>query len=304
LAKIAVELEQALTQRARNGAPAGLTARMLAQGDGWSVEDVVCTSGPRDRSFEETHGCYRIAVVVAGSFQCRSESGKELMTPGSLLLGNAGECFECGHDHGSGDRCVSFGYSPGLFETLAADAGARGLRAGFPYLRLPPSGGMAALVARVCAGLAAPLPAPVATVWEELSVELAGCALQLTAETQHRATTLAPGAVARVTRAVRMMDRDPSVPLALKDVAQQAGLSTYHFLRVFEQLTGITPYQYLRRARLRNAAVRLAESRAKVLDVALDCGFGDISNFNHAFRAEFGVSPRAYRAQVAPRTVR
>jgi len=49
------------------------------------------------------------------------------------------------------------------------------------------------------------------------------------------------------------------------------------------------------RARLREAAARLVDGSAKVLDVALDCGFGDASNFNHAFKREFGVSPRAFR---------
>jgi AraC family transcriptional regulator len=47
--------------------------------------------------------------------------------------------------------------------------------------------------------------------------------------------------------------------------------------------------------RLRRAAIRLRTERAKILDIALGCGFGDISNFNRSFRAEFGVSPRAYR---------
>jgi AraC-like DNA-binding protein len=47
--------------------------------------------------------------------------------------------------------------------------------------------------------------------------------------------------------------------------------------------------------RLRRAAVRLRNEPAKIVDIALDCGFGDVSNFNRAFRAEFGVSPRAYR---------
>jgi AraC-like DNA-binding protein len=41
--------------------------------------------------------------------------------------------------------------------------------------------------------------------------------------------------------------------------------------------------------------MRLASEPGKILDIALDCGFGDVSNFNRAFRAEFGVSPRAYR---------
>jgi AraC-like DNA-binding protein len=42
--------------------------------------------------------------------------------------------------------------------------------------------------------------------------------------------------------------------------------------------------------------MRLRIEPAKVLDIALDCGFGDVSNFNRAFRAEFGVSPRAWRS--------
>jgi Helix-turn-helix domain len=69
----------------------------------------------------------------------------------------------------------------------------------------------------------------------------------------------------------------------------------FYFLRTFEQLTGITPHQYVRRTRLREAASRLVAETEKVLDVALDCGFGDVSNFNRAFRTEFGVSPRVFR---------
>jgi AraC family transcriptional regulator len=56
-----------------------------------------------------------------------------------------------------------------------------------------------------------------------------------------------------------------------------------------------TPGAAILRARLRDAAARLADAPAKIVDVALDCGFGDVSNFTRAFRAEFGVSPRAYR---------
>src|SRR2546429_8718771 len=66
--------------------------------------------------FEEQHPSFTIAVVVAGTFQYRASLNgpglaEELMTPGSLLLGNAGQCFECGHEHGLGDRCLSFRYS-------------------------------------------------------------------------------------------------------------------------------------------------------------------------------------------------
>jgi AraC family transcriptional regulator len=46
---------------------------------------------------------------------------------------------------------------------------------------------------------------------------------------------------------------------------------------------------------LRRAAMRLIAEPSQVLDIALESGFGDVSNFNHAFRAEFGVSPSRYR---------
>jgi AraC-like DNA-binding protein len=53
------------------------------------------------------------------------------------------------------------------------------------------------------------------------------------------------------------------------------------------------------RARLRQAAERLAASRDRVTDIALDVGFDDLSNFMRSFRAEFGVSPRRYRSAAA-----
>jgi AraC-like DNA-binding protein len=56
-------------------------------------------------------------------------------------------------------------------------------------------------------------------------------------------------------------------------------------------VTGTTPHQYLLRTRLRAAATRLISGTERILDVALDAGFGDMSNFSRAFRTEFGVSP-------------
>jgi AraC-like DNA-binding protein len=92
-----------------------------------------------------------------------------------------------------------------------------------------------------------------------------------------------------------MIQRHPESNLSLARLAQHAGLSPYHFLRIFKRLTGVTPHQYVRRVRIREAATLLLRGKAQVLDIALDCGFGDVSNFNHTFRAEFGVSPLAYR---------
>jgi AraC family transcriptional regulator len=294
LAKIAAELDRALARRALHGTPGRTTGRVLARGDGWVVEDVICTSGPADRPFEEQHSQVAIAIVVAGTFQYRSTNGHALMTPGSMMLGNAGQCFECGHEHGAGDRCISFRYAPEYFEQIATDAGASGAVVDFRTPHLPPLRNSASIVAYACAGLLGLDDVS----WEELGVQLAAAVARLAGRPPRAPTVMPARALARVTQTVRSIERRSSAPLTLRELAAEAGSSPYHFLRTFERLTGLTPHQYLRRARLREAAMRLSVEPAKVIDVAFDSGFADVSNFNRAFRAEFGLSPRVYRATV------
>lgn len=301
MAKIAVGLRQALALRAANGVPGKTNGTILARGEGWSVFDVVCTCGPSDRSFEEQHNQFSIAVVTAGTFQYRAQGGSrerpELMTPGSLLLGSAGQYFECRHEYGLGDRCLAFNYAPEYFARLAADAGIQSGRLEFGVLRLPPLRALSSLVARGCAGLTS----PGSTSWDELGVGLA-CAVVRTARgTSAEGRNEPPGALARVTRIVREIEQRLDGELTLASLAREARLSPFHFLRTFGLITGLTPHQYILRTRLRHAAARLAAEPARVTDVALDCGFGDVSNFNRAFRAEFGVSPRAFRRTWARR---
>jgi transcriptional regulator GlxA family with amidase domain len=107
-------------------------------------------------------------------------------------------------------------------------------------------------------------------------------------------------ALARVIDTLERIDDAPDAALGLQALAEHAGLSPYHFLRTFERATGVTPHQYVLRARLRMAAQRLADMPDKIVDIALACGFADLSNFNRAFRAEFGVAPRAYRKRWRP----
>jgi AraC family transcriptional regulator len=126
-------------------------------------------------------------------------------------------------------------------------------------------------------------------------IQLAANAIQIAQRSVPARVAAKPSSLARVTRVVRMIDNEPSMPHDLRSLAQIARLSPYHLLRTFEELTGTTPHQYLLRARLRRAAIRLRTESARVIDIGLACGFGDISNFNRSFRAEFGMSPRAYR---------
>ncbi len=95
--------------------------------------------------------------------------------------------------------------------------------------------------------------------------------------------------------AIRLVESTRTRPLELKEMAAVAGMSKYHFLRVFRRLTGMTPHQYLISVRLRRAALALTSSRRPVIAVALDAGFGDLSTFNKTFRAAFGLTPTRYR---------
>ena len=289
MGNIAVLLHEACRERERLGVAPGLCASPLAVGEEWAVEDVLCTYRPSDNKFEERHERYRVALVGAGTFDCRGPYGRELLTPGSLLLGNAHDGFECGHEHGTGDRCLAFAYSPHFFERLAFDAGVSGqprLRA----VRVPPVGALAPLVME----LGTAWVARRACDWDELGVRLAAAAVRFAAEPR-RAPRSPANAERGVVRAVRLIERDPVAPLALHELAREARLSRYHFVRVFARVTGLTPHRYLLRARLRRAAVQLATNESRVIDVAMTSGFRDVSNFNHAFKAEFGTTPREHR---------
>lgn len=291
MGKIAVDLDQALARRAASGAAGQASGRPIASGDGWSVEDVICTFGPSDRSFEERHADVSIGVVVAGTFEYRSPQGRALMTPGSLLLGDAGQCFECGHQHAAGDRCVAFRYAPEYFERLAADAGAPRSQRTFRIARIPPLRESAALAGRASTAVVAPADLS----WEELAIRVAGTAIGLARGLPNGRGNAPASAARRVTRSVRDIECHPGERWTLHRLAADAGLSPFHYLRTFQGLTGVTPHQFILRARLREAATRLARETTKVIDVALEAGFGDISNFNRSFRAEFGLAPVAYR---------
>jgi AraC family transcriptional regulator len=253
------------------------------------VSDVVCTSGPQDRPFEEQHNSVLIAVVIEGSFQYRSAAGSEVMAAGSLLLDTPGQCFECGHEHATGDRCVSFQYTPRFFERA-------GVAASFPVHRIPPMAALSSHVveARLAAQSPARLNLPSRLNLEELAHGMAAAALQIVGKTDYERGIPTAADERRISSTLRFIEANLGEPLALKMLADRAKMSEFHFLRTFKHVTRITPHQFILRARLREAAVRLSSTLDEVLEIALDTGFRDLSNFNHAFRAEFGMSPTAY----------
>ena len=105
----------------------------------------------------------------------------------------------------------------------------------------------------------------------------------------------AEATVARIAAACRRIE-GATEPPPLAELATQAGLSTFHFHRLFKAATGLTPKQYAdahRAGRVRDA---LSRADAKVTDAIFDAGFNATGRFYEQAGAVLGMTPRQYRA--------
>jgi AraC family transcriptional regulator len=297
LGKIAGDLRDAVALRARNGMAGTMWSTRIGEGAGWVADDVICTAGPHDRPYEEKHSAVKVAVVIAGAFEYRAPSGRQLLTPGSLLLGNPGECFECGHSHGAGDRCVSFRFERETFEEIASDLGVTKSDRRFGAPSVPVVSNVAREVAKASVAAAS----SDGTDLDEVGFGLASTALKLTAGRGRRVIAPPHRAMVQAAEQVRRIEAEPAGSWTLPRLARDAGQSPFQFLRAFKRVTGVTPHQFVLRTRLRAAALLLIDGPPVISDVASAAGFNDLSNFNHAFRAEFGVAPRIYRERARSR---
>ena len=84
--------------------------------------------------------------------------------------------------------------------------------------------------------------------------------------------------------------------ITLEELCSQSGLQKTAFIRLFRQVTGTTPLQYIIRQRLENARELLEESDLSVTQIAEQCGFSDPFYFSRCFRKHYGVAPREFRS--------
>jgi len=97
-----------------------------------------------------------------------------------------------------------------------------------------------------------------------------------------------------VQRMQAFIDANINRPITLHMLANTAGYSPWHAAKLFKELTGKSPFEYIRTLRLSRAAVRLRDEDVKIVDVAFDFVFDSHEGFTRAFSKQFGLTPQKF----------
>jgi AraC-like DNA-binding protein len=252
-----------------------------------SVSDFRCSAGPGDKPFTEQYRCHSVSYVRKGSFGCQTRGRSFELLAGSILVGYPGDEYVCTHDHacGCGDECLSFFLSPELVETIGDRTEVWRIGAAPPLGELMVLGELAQSAAsgRSDIGL------------DEVGQLFAHRFVEVVSGRSRQPIEIGGRDRRRAVETALWIDANSRRPIDLDAAADQAGISAFHFLRLFAAALGVTPHQYLVRSRLRHAARLLAEEDDSITDIAYDVGFADLSNFVRTFHRAAGVSPRAFR---------
>ena len=261
-----------------------MAATLLDRRPSISVTDFRCEVRPGDPPFVERHGGFDVAYVRKGSFGYRGRAGSSELVAGSVLLGHPGDEYVCTHEHVYGDECLWFQLTPALVDTIGE------------RIEVWRTGGLPPLAELMVLGELAQASADgrSSVGLDEVGMLLAVRVVELAAGRTPR-TALRPCDRRRAVDVAVWIDEHAEEAVDLERAAREAGVSAFHFLRTFRNVLGVTPHQYLIRARLRRAARLLADDDRSITDVAFDVGFGDLSNFVRTFHRAAGVSPRAFR---------
>jgi AraC family transcriptional regulator len=262
-----------------------MVARKVLHRGEISVVDYRCSAGPADRPFVEQHGGFSVSYVRRGSFGYRVRGESFELVAGSILVGYPGDEYVCAHDHTIGDECLSFQLAPSLVDAIGERDHV--FRTGgvppLPELMVLGELAQAAAEGRSEVGL------------DEVGMLFVNRFVEVISGRARRPPRVRAGDRRRAVEAAIWMEERAHEPIDLEGAARAAGLSAFHFLRLFAGVLGVTPHQYLVRSRLRRAARLLADEARSITDIAFDVGFGDLSNFVRTFHRAAGVSPRGFR---------
>jgi AraC-like DNA-binding protein len=262
-----------------------MSSTTLLQRPTLTVSDFRCSAVPGEKPFAELHRCHSISFVRKGSFGYHSRGRSHDLVAGSFLIGFPGTEFVCTHEHVCGDECLSFFFEPELVEAIGDRAEAWQAGAAPPLAELMVFGELAQAAADRQSDIGL----------DEAGHLLAQRFVEVVSGNAKKPARLTARDRRRAVEAALWIEANSRREIELEDAARQAGVSPFHFLRLFSSVLGVTPHQYLVRSRLRRAARHLADDDKPVTDVAYDVGFNDLSNFVRTFHRAAGVSPLKFR---------
>lgn len=234
-----------------------------------------------DQPYEELAKTYTASFVESGTFDLGVRDNAWRVMPGDVMLSHPGMLFRASFQgKGFNDTCLSLTY-------LAANDD------GFDPTRVWEKSGRHVLqqsnrVRYLRWGLqrAVDQGAPMLAEY---------CATAVFSD-----ESAAPGALfserkfdwyaERVHFAREQLDRDFASEFTVSELARSVGMSMFHFTRVFAELVGMPPHQYLLRARLKAARAMLRDGRS-VTETCFACGFSNLSHFSRSFARRFGHTP-------------
>ncbi len=244
-----------------------------------SVSDFRCTAGPGDKPFAEQFNCHSVSYVRKGSFGCQCRGRSFELVTGSVLVGFPGDEYVCTHDHVCGDECLSFFLEQELVEAIGGQREAWRVGAAPPLPELMVLGELAQAAADGRSDISL----------DEVGHLFASRFVDAVLDRPRKPFAIKARDRRRAVETAQWIEANSHQAIDLDAAASQAGISPFHFLRLFANVLGVTPHQYLVRSRLRQAARLLSEADIAITDIAYDVGFGDLSNFVRTFHRAAGV---------------
>lgn len=102
----------------------------------------------------------------------------------------------------------------------------------------------------------------------------------------------------RLKRVLDYIDSNLGGNIHLSELAEAAGLSEFHFAKLFKQSMGASPHQYILQRRLERAKELLRNPALSLSDISLEAGFADQSHFTNVFRRFVGATPSKFRSTL------
>jgi AraC-like DNA-binding protein len=239
---------------------------------------------------EERSDGLSVNIVESGCFEMEDVGGRFRLSAGDVFVARPGVPLRFRHeDEVPDDVCLSISF---LDEPEAAEHAGRPPGRPFPSVRCATN--RLRYLHRGLAAAAADEPLAV----ETQATELLEAVLGPTCPSRPYGARQLRWYAERVDAARDALEKRWEHTLTLTALAREAGMSPFHFARIFRELAGRPPHRYLVEVRLTRAAARLRDGMS-VTDTCHASGFRNLSHFVRSFRRRFGVSPSGYARKKA-----